>query len=192
MRGCLELALGLQEAGHEVLVACHDFERGTEFSSASEAIEVRAVREGATGREASRADTLRLMADGMRRVAKLLPPDVDVVNAHEWPALRAGAAAAARLKAPLVWTRNDETFFERAVMPAETTLAPSPAMRLAYGAFGLIDLADARRASSIVVLDERNARMSRRAYRRPAHIVRSGPAARFFDPPRPATRHASA
>ncbi|MGH9903732.1 MAG: hypothetical protein ACRD68_18140, partial [Pyrinomonadaceae bacterium] len=42
----------------------------------------------------------------MRRLAPLVPTDADVVNAHEWPALRAGSLAAKRLGVPLVWTRN--------------------------------------------------------------------------------------
>jgi D-inositol-3-phosphate glycosyltransferase len=179
----LELALTLRELGNEVVVVCHDFEPGTEFGNASQVLEVRAVREGATGRESSRGDTVRLLLDGMRRMARLVPLDVDVVNAHEWPALHAGAAAARRARAAFVWTRNDETLFERAVIPGETTLRPGRPMRLALGAVGLSDLRAARRADSIVVLDERNARMARTAYRRPAEIVRSGPARAFFDPP---------
>ena len=37
-----------------------------------------------------------------------MPSDADVVNAHDWPALRAGRIAARRLNVPLVWTRNNE------------------------------------------------------------------------------------
>lgn len=185
VRQMLELALGLRREGHDVVIACHDFEQGTEFASTSDLVEVRSVRRGATGREASRGQTASLVLRGMRSVARLIPSDVDVINAHEWPAQRAGAAASARIGAPLVWTRNDETLFERAVIPSETTLRPSGAMRAAHGAFGALDFLDARRASTIVVLDERNARMARRAYRRPVEIVRSGPARQFFEPPDP-------
>lgn len=187
VRQMLELALALRAAGHEVVVACHDFEPGTEFGGASQRVEVRSVRHGGAGRGVGRLDAVRTSLVGMRAVARLVPQDADVVNAHEAPGLRAGAAAAIRTGAPLVWTRNDETFFERALLPAETIVQPSPALRLANATFGLIDLHDARRAAAIVVLDERNASMARRAYGRPVEVVRSGPAARFFDAPDRAT-----
>jgi glycosyltransferase involved in cell wall biosynthesis len=83
-----------------------------------------------------------------------------------------------------VWTRNDETLWERGLIPDETIVVP-PRLRgrLAHLALGFPDMLDARAADRVVVLDTRNARMVRRAYRRDATVVRSGPARHFFDAP---------
>jgi glycosyltransferase involved in cell wall biosynthesis len=120
----------------------------------------------------------------MASVARLVPADVDVINAHEWPALHAGSLASRRLDVPLVWTRNDETYIEQA-LGRDPTRPSQPRLRtrLLFAATGMLDLRDARRASEIVVLDSRNAEMVRRVHRRDPQIVRSGPAASFFDPP---------
>ena len=53
----------------------------------------------------------------MPKVARLVPSDADVVNPHDWPALRSGRIAARRLSLPLVWTRNNESLWERAIVP---------------------------------------------------------------------------
>jgi glycosyltransferase involved in cell wall biosynthesis len=120
----------------------------------------------------------------MSAVARLVPDDVDVVNAHEWPASRAARLAARRLGVPWVWTRNDDTAWERGLVP-ETTLfdKPSPAGRVARLAAGVADVVDARSAARIVVLDTRNADAVRRAYRRSAEVLRCGPPDEFFSPP---------
>jgi glycosyltransferase involved in cell wall biosynthesis len=118
----------------------------------------------------------------MRRVAAIVPEDVDIINAHEWPASRAGRLAARALAVPLVWTRNDDTTFERGLIP-ETTLSEQPRLlgRLPRIAAGLPDVLDARASAEIVVLDSRNADAVQRAYRRSAQILRCGPAASFFE-----------
>jgi glycosyltransferase involved in cell wall biosynthesis len=120
----------------------------------------------------------------MARVAELVPPDADVINPHEWPALRAGRLASKRSGAPFVWTRNDETIFERGLLPQEGLFEPPGlAGRAARVAVAWPDALDARAARGIVVLDSRNAAAVRRIYRRPADILRCGPPARFFDHP---------
>jgi glycosyltransferase involved in cell wall biosynthesis len=184
VRQMLELALALKRLGHDVTIACHDFAPGSEYGNASREIEVRSVRKGVVEPFTRRATELRRQLLGMPKVARLVPEDVDVVNAHESLGLRAGRIAAGRLGVPLVWTRNDETIYERAVVPDETIFGshrlPS---RLVRRLIGLPYRRDAGRSAAIVVLDTRNARMVERSYGRQASIVRSGPAARFFDPP---------
>jgi glycosyltransferase involved in cell wall biosynthesis len=184
VRQMLELGLALDELGHQVVVLCHDFEPGTEFGGASGRLEVRAVRRGPVRHPVGQREVSARLFRGMASVAKLVPPDVDAVNAHEWPALHAGRLAARRARAPFVWTRNDETMWERGLIPDETIVAPPRRRgRLAHLALALPDFLDARRAARIVVLDSRNARMVRRAYRRKAAVIRSGPASHFFDAP---------
>jgi glycosyltransferase involved in cell wall biosynthesis len=125
----------------------------------------------------------------MSEVAALIS-DVDVVNAHEWPALRAARVAARRLGVPAVWTRNDGTIYERARLPHDHPAGPmSPPARVLRGSMFFQDYLDGRAMDAIVVLDTKNAAMVQRAYGRPARIVRSGPAAYFYDaPPRAQAR----
>ncbi|MDP9401054.1 MAG: glycosyltransferase family 4 protein [Actinomycetota bacterium] len=179
----LELGLGLKRLGHEVVAVCRDFTPGSDLADAfARAFEVRSVAAPPPPPRGPLAPERHTWA-AMRATAALVPA-VDAVNAHEFPALRAGRMAAGRLGVPFVWTRNDETLFERAVIPDETTIAPRDGReRAIHGLVGLADLADARRAAAVVVLDRRNARMVRRAYRRGARIIRSGPARAFFDAP---------
>jgi glycosyltransferase involved in cell wall biosynthesis len=183
VRQMLGLGRGLLAAGHEVVVVCHDYDPASDFAQ-SDGFEVRAVQTGNVAPvEGPRAQIERVWR-GMAAVAKLIPDDVDAINAHEWPALRAGALGAKRTGARFAWTRNDESYFERAVIPDATTVTPPRARtRLLLGAIGAADFTDARRADAIVVLDTRNAGMVKRAYRRDAVIVRSGPADWFYDPP---------
>ena len=183
VRQMLELGAALHELGHEVVVAAHNYDPESVFEGPASELTVRGVVPHAPEFKHPRLDTIRLIAQGMRRVADLVPGDADVVNPHEWPALRAGAVAAQRLGVPLVWTRNDETFYEKALLRDEAQYPSSGVLRAGHAAFGLVDRRDARRADAIVVLDERNQRMVRRAYKRDAHIIRSGPSAGFFDAP---------
>jgi glycosyltransferase involved in cell wall biosynthesis len=184
VRLMLELGLALEELGHQVVVATHEFEPGTEFADASRKLDIRSVRTGPTRLPRTRRDLFRLHRRGMRTVAKLVPAGVDIVNSHEWPALRAGVLAGSRLDVPHVWTRNDETPFERAVIPEETMMAERGAVKLILrGFFGIRDLRDARSSDAIVVLSDRHARMVERAYHRQATVLRHGPASAFFDPP---------
>jgi glycosyltransferase involved in cell wall biosynthesis len=180
----LELGLGLRELGHDVTVACLEHEADSAFAQSLEGLEVRAVHDRIGAAPVRRGELLHRMRRGMAEVAALVPDDTQVVNAHEWPALRAARLAGRRLRVPAVWTRNDGTIFERAVLPAEHPAGPmlAPA-RLLRGALFSQDLFDARHMDAIVVLDTKNERMVERAYRRPAWIVRSGPAAYFFDAP---------
>jgi D-inositol-3-phosphate glycosyltransferase len=180
----LELGLGLMRRGHRVTVACHDHLPGSEFFYASEQLEIRAVRQGISHLPAgSRALARRLWLD-MPKVARLVPRDADVVNAHEWLALRPGRIAAQRLSIPLVWTRNDESVWERAVVPRQTLAGdPRPTRRALRAALSWPDLLDARRADTIAVLSGKQREMVRRSYRREALVVPVGPPHHFFDPP---------
>jgi D-inositol-3-phosphate glycosyltransferase len=184
VRQMLELALGLERLGHDVTVACHDFEPGTEFAGASRTIDIRSVHTGAVRPLVGQRAVSERYWRGMPKVARLVPERTDVINAHEWPALHAGRLAARRLRMPWVWTRNDETMLERALIPGETTIAPPRITgRVAHFALGAPDWRDARSAARLVVLDGRNAGMAERIYRRPVDIVRSGPQRAFFDAP---------
>jgi D-inositol-3-phosphate glycosyltransferase len=179
----LELAVALQELGHRVTVACHDFEPDTTPDGAADRLEIRAVERGEVVPPVSRGELLRRQWRGMSAVARFVPGDADVINAHEWPASRAARLAARRMRVPWVWTRNDDTAWERGLVP-EMTLFGKPSLpgRVARLAAGAPDVVDARSAASIVVLDTRNAEAVRRAFRRDAEILRCGPPDVFFEP----------
>ena len=183
-RQALELALGLSELGHDVTVVCHDHDPDSDFDDpAVHDLDIRSVRRGVEMPAGVVPITRRHWA-GMRDVADLVPRDRDAVNAHDTPALRAGAIAARRLDVPNVWTRNDESVIEQALIPDETIQSwPGLHQRVPRFVLFATDMRDARAAKEVTVLDRRNAAMVQRAYRRPATIVQSGPRADFFDPP---------
>lgn len=184
VRLMLELGLGLVKRGHRVTIVCHDFLPDSEFADASEQLEIRSVRLGEAKPPAGNAALMRRFWFVLPKIARLVPSDVDVINAQEWPALRPARIAAARLSKPMVWTRNDESLWERAIVP-ESTIYGDPRMsrRLLRAAVCWPDLLDARRAQQIVVLSEPQVEMVRRSYRRPATVAGIGPADHFFDPP---------
>jgi D-inositol-3-phosphate glycosyltransferase len=180
----LELGLGLVRRGHRVTVACHDHLPSSEFDYASGQLEIRAVRHGISEIPNGYAELARHYWLDMPKVARLVPADADVVNAHEWLALRAGRIAAGRLSVPLVWTRNDESVWERAIVPGHTIVSDTRlSRRLIRGAVAWPDLLDARRADAITVLSAQQVDMVRRSYRRGAVVVPFGPPEHFFDPP---------
>jgi glycosyltransferase involved in cell wall biosynthesis len=183
VRLMLELAQGLARRGHQVTVAVHDYEPGGEFEYATEGVDIRAIHEGAVDWSTRRATMARNYWLDMPKVARLVPKDVDVINSHEWRGLRPGRIAAARLGAPLVWTRNDETPWERALVPDATIYGdPRLASRVLYGVSGISDLRDARRVDQIVVLSGSQAELVRRSYRKPSVVLPLGPSPHFFDP----------
>ncbi len=172
VRLMLELGLGLQRRGHRVTVACHDYLPDSEFLYASEQLEIRSVREGISELPGSAPELARRYWLDMPKVARLVPYDADVVNAHEWLALRPGRIAARRLSVPLVWTRNDESVWERAIVPRQTIVGdPRPTRRALRAAMGWPDLLDARRTDAIAVLSAQQVEMVRRSYRKPAVVV---------------------
>lgn len=184
VRLMLELGRGLVERGHRVTIACHDYLPGGAFDEASSGIEIRSVRTGAPSYPAGNLALMRRFWLDLPKIARLVPPDADVINAHEWPALRPGRIAAGRLSTPLVWTRNDESLWERAIVPEHTMYGDARmSRRLLRAAVCWPDLLDARRCAEIVVLSSIQAQMVRRSYRRRATIVGIGPAAQFFEPP---------
>ena len=184
VRLMLELGTALQDLGHDVVVAVHDYDRETVLGDAAERLEIRAVHHGEVVPPVSRGELLGRQWRGMNAVARLVPDNVDVVNAHEWPASRAARVAARRLHVPWVWTRNDDTAWERGLIP-DTTLFEQPSLpgRLARLAAGLPDVVDARSADRIVVLSRRNADAVWRAYRRRSEVLWCGPPDEFFTPP---------
>jgi glycosyltransferase involved in cell wall biosynthesis len=188
-RQMLELGRGLRDLGHHVTIACLEYEAESAFSQSMEGLDVRAVHREIGDAPVGRFELLRRMRQGMSQVAELIT-DVDVVNGHEWPALRAARVASRDLKVPSVWTRNDGTIYERARLPNEHPAGPMSApARVVRGAMFFQDYLDGRAMDAIVVLDTKNAAMVQRAYGRPARIVRSGPAAYFYDaPPRAEAR----
>jgi glycosyltransferase involved in cell wall biosynthesis len=184
VRLMLELGLGLQERGHRVTIACHDYLEGGEFAYAADRLEIRSVRQGVAEVPAGRLELARHYWRDLPKVARLVPPDADVVNAHEWLALRPGRIASGRLSIPLVWTRNDEAPWERAIVPEDTIIGgEGVAERAARAALGWPDLLDARRAAAIVVLSQQQVEMVRRSYHRGATVIGVGPPGHFFDPP---------
>lgn len=184
VRLMVELGAGLVERGHRVTVACHDFLPGGEFSYAADRLEIRSVREGPFELPAGNLELARRFWLDMPKVARLIPDDVDVVNAHDWMGLRPGRIAAGRRGVPLVWTRNNESLWERATVPEMTILGPrAPLQRAITAMTTWPDLLDARRADSIVVLSRQQAEMVRRSYRKDAVVLPVGPPKHFFDPP---------
>jgi glycosyltransferase involved in cell wall biosynthesis len=184
VRLMLELGAGLVGHGHRVTVACHDFLPDSEFSYIADELEIRSVRQGISEMPAGRVELARHFWLDMPKVARLVPADAEVVNAHEWLALRPGRIAAGRMKAPLVWTRNDESLWERAIVPKDTITGDrSLPHRALQAALTWPDLLDARRASAIAVLSAQQVQMVRRSYHRDALVVPVGPPMHFFDPP---------
>ncbi len=184
VRLMLELGAGLVERGHRVTVACHDFLRGSEFSYVADKLEIRSVREGPFELPAGDRELARRFWLEMPKVAKLVPHDADIVNSHDWIALRPGRIAAGRLSVPLVWTRNNESLWERAIVP-ELSITGERSMprRMLQAALTWPDLLDARRAAAIAVLSAQQVEMVRRSYRKQALLLPVGPPAHFFEPP---------
>jgi glycosyltransferase involved in cell wall biosynthesis len=184
VRLMLELGIGLVRRGHRVTVACHDFLPGSEFSYASDQLEIRSVRCGVSELPVGNRALARRFWLDMPKLARLVPSDADVVNAHEWLALRPGRIAAGRLSIPLVWTRNDESPWEALLAPEQSITGDRPLpIRAAQTMLTWPDLLDARRASAIAVLSAQQVDMVRRSYRKDAVVVPVGPPAHFFDPP---------
>lgn len=183
VRHLLEIGRELRALGHEPVLVGHDHDPSAAFEQLADGIELRAVNVGPVSLPVGRRAILDRYWSGMRRMAELVA-DVDVVNPYDWPSLRAGRLAAQRLGVPMVWTRNDDTIWERALIPERTARGQrGAAARAPRLAFGLLDLRDARAAQRIVVLSEHDAAMVRRAYGRRAEVLRIGPAPRFFDSP---------
>jgi D-inositol-3-phosphate glycosyltransferase len=184
VRLMLELGLGLKERGHRITIACHDYLPGGEFEYAADQLEIRSVRQGVSELPSDRWKLARHYWRDLPKVARLVPPDADVVNAHEWLALRPGRIASRRLSIPLVWTRNDEAPWERATVPEHTIIGGTGLVeRAGRAAVGWPDLLDARRAAAIVVLSQQQVEMVRRSYGRGATVIGVGPPGHFFDPP---------
>ncbi len=184
VRLMLELGTGLVGRGHRVTVACHDYMPDSEFSYASDQLDIRAIRRGVCELPAGNAALARRYWLDMPKVARLVPPDADVVNAHEWLALRPGRIAARRLSIPLVWTRNDESPWEALLVPRQAVTGERPTMvRAAQSLLTWPDALDARCAATIAVLSAQQREMVRHSYRKDAAIVPLGPPAHFFDPP---------
>lgn len=180
----LELGSALSERGHRVTIACHDYLPGGEFAYIADRLEIRSVRFGVSELPADNVALARRFWLGMPKVARLVPNDADIVNAHEWLALRPGRIAAGRLSLPLVWTRNDESLWERAIVPGDTIHGdPRLSRRVFRAALTWPDLLDARRASAIAVLSAHQVDMVRRSYHREAQVVSVGPPGHFFDAP---------
>lgn len=184
VRQMTELALSLKELGHEPTICVHDHDPTNTFTGADSGIEILSVNQGPYAIPVGAKQALRQIWREMPELAKVVPGDVDVINAHEFPAIHAGRIAARKLGVPLVWTRNDYTVFEFALTPEQTPVPPmSLLQRVPRALVSLPDARAARAADAIVVLDNRNKRMVRQCYRREAEIVRSGPAEYFFSPP---------
>ncbi len=184
VRLMLELGTGLVRLGHRVTVACHDFLPGSEFSYASDQLEIRCVRRGISELPAGNRALARRYWRELPKVARLVPPDATVVNAHEWLALRPGRIASRRLSIPLVWTRNDESPWEALLAPRQSITGDRPLpIRTAQAMLTWPDVLDARHASAITVLSAQQVDMVRRCYRKDALIAAVGPPAHFFDPP---------
>ncbi|MBJ7353318.1 MAG: glycosyltransferase family 4 protein [Thermoleophilaceae bacterium] len=184
IRQMLELARGLKEKGHEPVICSYQFEPGTVDPVLESAFEYRSVHTGKIEHPVGTPAMLKVKWIEMAKLANLIPRDVDVVNVHESPAHMAGYYAHLRRRLPIVWTRNDPQLYEMVLMPEESWMPSSGRlMDTAFRVAGLTDRAAARAMSAICVLDERNARLVKRAYGRDAKVIRSGAAPRFFNAP---------
>ncbi len=184
MRLMLELGTGLAKRGHRVTVVCHDHLAGSEFSYASDGLEIRSVRSGISQLPAGNRELVYRYWLDMPKVARLVPSDADIVNAHEWLALRPGRIASQRLSIPLVWTRNDESPWEALLAPRQSITGDRPLpIRAAQALLTWRDLIDARHASAISVLSAQQVDMVRRCYRKDAFVAAVGPPEHFFHPP---------
>lgn len=185
----MDAAHRFHRAGHHVTVSCFHYDADTVPDHPG--IEIRSVRTGPFRTRGGRRGAMARFWRDMPQVARLIPDDVDVIHAHEWPALHAGRLASGRLDVPFVWSRNDHTIWERAVIPGVRHDANVSSLGRAGRALGSVsDFFDARRAAAILCLDEESRRMAQRAYRRPAEVVPAPPADQFFDPPPRATARA--
>lgn len=183
-RHMLDVAQRLFDLGHRVSVVSYDCDPGEDLTSTIRDLDVRSVRHGPFDSRNGKRVALRRFWREMPKVARLVPADVDIIHAHEWPALHAARLAAGRSGVPFVWSRNDHTIWERAVVPGvRDDVQPGPVVRLVRAAGSVGDLLDARRAGAILCLDEDSRRMAERAYRRPAEVIHAPPADAFFSPP---------
>lgn len=184
IRQMLELGRGLIELGHEVVVCAYQFEPGTVDPELESMFEFRSVQRRQIEHPRGLLAIQKVKWLEMKRLADLIPTDVDVINVHESPAYMAGAFARHRLNVPVVWTRNDAQLYEQILMPEEAWAPPAGKLpELAFRLMGRTDRAAIRRLDAICVLDERNKRMVKHAFARDARIVRSGAAPRFFNAP---------
>lgn len=184
VRQMLELARGLGALGHEPVICAYQFEPGTIDPEIESAFEIRAVETGPISHPRNALALQKTKWVEMWRQSKIVPSDVDVINAHESPVYMAAWYEHVLHKTPTVWTRNDAQLYEMVTMPQESwTPAPSPLLGLAYRTAGQTDRLAIRAMDAICVLDERNARMVKEAYGRDARIIRSGAAPRFFEAP---------
>ncbi len=184
VRLMLELGSGLASRGHRVTVVCRDYQPSSEFAYASDQLQIRALRTGVSEEPVGNVALARRYWLDLPKVARLVPRDADVVNAHDWLALRPGRISSQRFSIPLVWTRNNETPWERVIVPKKTLGGdPRVSRRVLGAALTWPDVFDARRADKIVVLSEGQVDMVRRSYRKDAVVVPVGPPPQFFDPP---------
>lgn len=180
VRQMLELGRALKQQGHEVVICAQQFEPGSIEPDPQAEFEVRAVNTGEIAVPHSRLSYLRLSWMQTKSLAKLIPKDADAINLHEAPA-HFTALHLPQSSAPIVWTRNDATLYEMALMPEEVW-APTgnAAMRGFRRQLGRPDRRAAARMEAIGVLDQRNRRMVERAYGRSAEVIQSGAAEKFF------------
>lgn len=181
VRQMTELARNLKAAGHECVICSHEYEPGTIDPDPADEFEIRSVNTGPVQLPATRRDSLSFAWFKTRKVAELIPADVDVVNVHEQPAQFVGRYAKKLRGVPVVWTRNDYTLYEYTVMPEETWMPAGSAFgRGLRRVVSWPERRAARAMDAICVLDSRNARMVKRAYGIEARVVRSGAAEKFF------------
>ncbi len=183
VRLLIELASGLRDLGHSVSMVAYDHDPAGNLSDIAGDLDVRAVHVGEHSPVRSRGALLYRHLVRMKRMADLVPAGTEVVNAHDWPSLHAGAIASRRLGIPLIWTRNDASPWEQGVIPGRVARPLGGSARFGAAALGLSDLRDARHASGIVVLSEFDAEMVNIAYGRPARVLRIGCSEQFFDAP---------
>ncbi len=136
VRLMLELGAGLVRRGHRVTVACYDFLEGSEFSYAADQLEIRSVRRGAFELPAGNMELARRFWLDMPKVARLVAARR---GRRQRPRLARrydpGASPRGACRVPLVWTRNNESLWERAIVPKhdDHRRAPAAAPRDAGG-----------------------------------------------------------
>ncbi len=185
VRLMLELGPGLVKRGHRVTVACHDFLPDSEFAYASDQLEIRSVRRGISELPAGNAALARRFWLDMPKVARLVPADADVVNAHEWLALRRDASPPGAY--PSRWCGRATTNRCGSARSCRSRRSPVPLA----GAARTAGRADAGRTCSmpavrrIAVLSAQQVDMVHRSYRKDASVVPVGPADALLRPAGP-------
>lgn len=182
-RQVIELAHGLRAAGHDVTLYCVTLNRAACFAKRLAGLPIVALRDDVDrvetasshpslpGRLAYYARRLGAQWEESRQLAARVDPATELFNAHDHNAAWLGALVKRRLSIPAVWMIND---LPRGTFPrAHPVLAALGRAALGWN-LNWFERRLVRTYDALVVLDERNRALARRAYGREATVIRSG------------------